>query len=156
MRELEISCELSADPKTTRSYVMQPALFLHVAAPLITFSHMGARPFAQTWQEGEYHCRMRLLGFVPIGWQVIVIAFPEADQDDFILRDKGYSSVLKTWDHRIKLAEASSGGTLYTDSLQFDAGLLTPMMAIGISQFFRHRQRRLRALDKSGFEPLRR
>lgn len=133
--------------------VLRPALFLHVASPLVRFQRLGKDRFPDQWCEGEYRGAMRLFGILPIGWQAIVIELPEERGSTRTLRDHGYSPVLKDWDHRITVAP-DNGGTRYTDSVSFSAGWLTPLAAPIIQLFFRHRQRRLKALASTGFAAL--
>lgn len=133
--------------------IMRPALFLHVAAPLVAFAHVGRKLFPDIWAAGEYRGSMRLFGLLPIGWQAIVIEFPSDADGPLVLRDRGYGPMLREWDHRIEVAQ-DSAGTLYTDRLTLDAGALTPVTAFMVRQFFKHRQRRLRALDQEGFRTL--
>ncbi len=136
-----------------RGWIRRPALFLHVAAPLVHFSPIGVDRFPDRWEEGEYRGAMRLFGLLPIGWQAIVIEFPTSADTDLVLRDRGYGPLLREWDHRIAVSPHGSG-TRYVDRLTLDAGWLTPIAAFGVKQFFRHRQRRLVALDQAAFAPL--
>ena len=133
---------------------MQPALFFQVAAPLISARDVGDRPIGDRWSEGEYRIAMKLFGLVPIGWQAIIIEFPQSDDQELVLRDRGYGPMLRIWDHRISVSPAPDGGTRYTDSLRLDAGIMTPIAAMLVAQFFKHRQRRLRALDAADFRDL--
>ncbi len=98
---------------------------------------------------------MRLFGILPIGWQAIMIELPEAEGKTRTLFDKGYSPLLPKWRHQISV-RPDNGGTLYTDSVSFDAGALTALASPLIRFFFRHRQRRLRALAASGFDAINR
>lgn len=148
-----LSCDLRTAPEVLRAAIMKPALFLHVAAPLVAFAPIGLARFPDIWAEGEYRGSMRLFGLLPIGWQAIVIEFPDTADERLVLRDRGYGPLLKVWDHRIEVTQSGTG-SLYTDRLTLDAGWLTPMMAFFVKQFFKHRQRRLRALDRKGFEAL--
>lgn len=132
---------------------MQPALFLHVAAPLVRFRPMASTQFPQRWSEGEYRGSMRLFGVLPMGWQAIVIELPEAEGDARTLSDNGYSPTLPHWHHRI-IVEPSDSGTHYTDAVTFDAGWRTPFAAPLIRLFFRHRQCRLRTLAADAFAGL--
>ncbi len=150
-REFALSCHLQSDCKTVREWIMRPALFLHVAAPLVHFSATGANGFPDKWTEGEYRGSMKVFGVLPIGWQAIIIEFPKSDAGPLVLRDRGYGPMLRVWDHRIEAIPSDLGGTLYTDRLKLDAGLLTPIATFAVKQFFKHRQRRLRAADRTGF-----
>ena len=96
---------------------------------------------------------MRLFGILPIGWQAIVIELPEAEGETHTLLDKGYSPLLPTWRHQISV-RPDNGGARYTDRVSFDAGALSVLAAPLIRLFFRHRQRRLRALAARGFDAI--
>ena len=133
--------------------IMRPALFLHVAAPLVAFAPVGRGAFPDVWKAGEYRGSMKLFGLLPIGWQAIVIEFPSDTDGTLVLRDRGYGPMLREWDHRIEV-DPDGAGTLYTDKLTLDSGALTPVAAFMVRQFFKHRQRRLRALDHEGFRTL--
>ena len=149
----DFECQLVCNPELVWEHVLRPALFLHVAAPLVRFRPVGIDRFPEVWSEGEYRGSMRLFGLAPIGWQAIVIEMPSRNGDVRMLRDRGYSPVLKEWDHRIEVMPRD-GGTRYVDRVSFDAGVLTPTAAPMIRLFFRHRQRRLRALASAGFAAL--
>ncbi len=142
---------LQSEPGQVWAAVRRPALFLHVAAPLVHFKPIGIDRFPETWEEREYRGSMRAFGLLPLGWQAIVISFPQTQEGVWSLRDDGHSPMLPKWEHVIEVAAAPEGGTRYSDRVSFDAGLLTPVTALFIKMFFRHRQRRLRALDKNGF-----
>lgn len=156
-KTLELSCVLEADIDQVRAAILRPALFLHVASPLIVFSPMGLDRFPDIWAAGEYRGSMKLFGLIPVGWQAIVIEMPGSgsspSEGDLVLRDRGYGPLLRVWDHRIE-ARAHPKGTLYTDRLTLDAGWMTPVTAFFVKRFFEHRQRRLRGAARDGFSAL--
>lgn len=149
-QSFEYAVHLDCDPETVWAHVLRPALFQHVAAPLVRFRPIGMRRFPKQWSEKEYRGAMRLFGLLPIGSQAIAIKIPPVESDIRILVDDGYSPLLPRWTHRISVSPENSGPR-YADSVAFDAGLLTPLLGPPIRLFFRHRQRRLRALATSGF-----
>lgn len=157
-REFSLSCHLQSDPETVRERVMDPALFVHVAAPILRVKTIDQSGFGARWQEGEYRIAMRLFGVVPIGWQAIVIDLSDGvtaqDKSNRIFRDRGYGPTLRQWDHCAMVEKGPGGGAVYTDALRIDAGVMTPLVALFAKAFFRHRQGRLMALDKAGFEGL--
>jgi hypothetical protein len=134
--------------------VLKPALFLHVAAPLVRFAPIGASRFPERWEVGEYRGSMRLFGFLPIGWQAIVIQFPDDREGPLVLTDHGYGPMLRQWEHRIEVHAMEGGGTRYIDRLKMDAGFFTPVARLMVAQFFKHRQGRLKKLDQTGFREL--
>jgi hypothetical protein len=50
------------------------------------------------------------------------------------------------WDHWITVEPDGEGGTLYRDSVEIDAGFLTPLVGMFAHLFYCHRQRRWRGL----------
>ena len=152
-REFTLTSHLKNPPDLVWEQVQKPALFLHVAGPLVAFEPQGMDSFPAQWAELEYRGSMRLFGVLPIGWQAIKIRLLAPEGSTRTLVDEGYGPMLKQWSHRIEVAPEGDG-TRYSDILTFDAGALTPLAAPLIRLFFAHRQRRLRKLDASGFEEL--
>ncbi len=152
-KTFEFVSHLDAPPDTVWAAVERPALFLHVAAPMVHFAPIGMARFPERWSEAEYRGAMKLFGLVPLGWQAIVIRFPSSDGAVRALEDNGYSPLLPTWSHRIEVSPEGTG-TRYVDRIRFDAGWMTPFTALGVRLFFKHRQRRLRKLAASGFAGL--
>jgi hypothetical protein len=70
--------------------------------------------------------KMRLLGFVPIGWEEIVVTDIEKDAagQRWSFRDAGSGSLARRWDHRL-IVQAWGERTRYTDRLEIEAGRLT-------------------------------
>jgi hypothetical protein len=134
--------------------VQTSALLQHIAAPLIRFVPKGDAPFPEQWQPGEYRAWMCLFGVLPIGWQAVVISEPEPIGTSRFIRDNGYGPLIKRWDHWITIAPGENGTTCYTDRVEIEAGLLTPLIAAFARVFYAHRQRRWRHLAKTGFAAL--
>ena len=152
---IELTTHLDCSAEEVWAHVQNSGLLSHIAAPLIRFVPKDA-PFPLQWEAGEYRAWMLLFGFLPIGWQAIVISHPEPVGDKRYLRDNGYGPLIKTWDHWIEISPSGAGeGTIYTDRVMIEAGVLTPLVAAFARLFYSHRQRRWRALVKSGFQTLR-
>jgi hypothetical protein len=120
------------------------ASFLAVSRPVVEFR--GMLPVA--WKPGCYRVSMYLFGFLPIGWQEIGISFPAAEPGSFRLRDDGRGPLIRRWDHNVT-ARSEGSDTVYRDSIDIDAGLLTPIVWLFARLFFAHRQRRWRRLAKT-------
>ncbi len=131
----------------TVAAVRRPALFRHVAAPVISAEAVDPEP--DQWAEETYWFSLKLLGVLPLGQQAIRVTMVET-QDTFTLHDAGYSKLIKRWDHRITIRNAGTQ-TDYQDDVDVDAGLLTPFVWLFANLFFRHRQRRLARVAASGF-----
>lgn len=152
MKTLELSTELNASPDAVWDAVRQPKLLQHVAKGVLSFKPVNPPVFPAYWEAGEYEAAMFWKGFLPIGRQIIGVEFPEPQDGVRFVRDNGRSRMIKVWDHLIAIAPAPDGRTLYTDTLRLDAGALTPFVALFADRFYRHRQRRWRALADNGFK----
>ncbi|KEO89405.1 hypothetical protein EH31_12220 [Erythrobacter longus] len=156
-RVVELTTTLDCAPDEAWTYVRTSALLDYIAAPLIRFVPRGGKRFPPDWTVGEHRALMLLFGIIPIGWQAIVISFPEPDGEVRTLRDNGYGPMIKRWDHWIEIAPDTGGtATRYTDRVTVDAGFLTPLVAGFARVFYAHRQRRWRSLVAKGFAPLKR
>lgn len=145
---------LPCPPDEAWARVGTSALLLHIAAPLIRFTPKDGTTFPKVWQPGEYRAWMWLFGFVPVGWQAVVISEPPPQGDARFIRDNGYGPLIRRWDHWITIAPGAQGGTSYTDRIEIEAGLLTPLIATFARLFYAHRQRRWRRLAQTGFAAL--
>ena len=152
---IERTTLLDCRPDEAWERVTTSPLLQHIASPLIKFVPLKGQPFPHDWKPGEYRAWMFLLGFIPLGWQAIVISKPEPEGGKRFIRDNGYSPLITRWDHWIEISPADGGlRTRYTDRVTIDAGFLTPIVAMFARVFYAHRQRRWRALASSDFVQL--
>jgi hypothetical protein len=153
---VELVTHLDCTPDEAFAQLQRSALLHHVAAPLIRFVPRGEL-FPERWKPGEYRTGMRLFGLIPLGWQAVVISHPEPAGEVRFIRDNGYGPLIARWDHWIALGpEPNGSGTRYIDHVSIDAGVFTPLVAWFARRFYAHRQRRWRALAKTGFKALER
>ena len=57
------------------------------------------------------------------------------------MRDDGHSAFIERWNHLMSV-EPDDGGTRYTDRIEIDAGIATPIIAAFARRFYAHRQKR--------------
>lgn len=157
---IEVSTILPVSPDRVWTMVNRPALLHYVAWPLLTFEAVDPPAFPDRWEERQYHVRIKAFGLVPLGSQIIEIersVDPEtATHGEPVrrLRDNGRGTILRRWDHWITVepagtaAESTDSGrgegraTRYTDRVDVDAGVLTPLAGGLARVFYAHRQRR--------------
>jgi hypothetical protein len=153
---LEISTELACSPERAWQEVQTTRLMKYVARPLLHFEPVEPQDWPDVWEEKAYLCRTKLLGFLPLGKQWIDIRLSGADSastgQKYQVRDKGHGDLVRTWDHIVVIEETPTGKTRYTDRLEIEAGLLTPLVWLYGQVFYRHRQRRWRKLAQNGFD----
>lgn len=149
---MRLSTLLSAPPEWVAAQVQSTAVFRHITAPLIQFRPASGQTWPTHWAPGELVLHMRLLGWIPLGFQTVRISVePPARPGRWpTLRDNGEGTLARRWDHRITLQPLPDGGTLYTDDIEVVARhlpwLMTPLCALFARLFYRHRQRRWRQL----------
>lgn len=149
--KVSLSTIIDLPPDEVWQRVQTPQLLLHIAAPLVRFRFNGVAAPA-TWAEAEsWPMSLSLFGFLPFGIQWIVPSVHTSDASPWPkrLRDNGHSALIKTWDHWITVEPDEAGGTLYRDEVEVRAGLLTPFIWLFAQAFYRHRQRRWRALPET-------
>jgi hypothetical protein len=147
-----------ASPGRVWELLQRPETLLTISKPLMFFKPLDPPRLPEEWEEGEYKVSMWLFGFVPFGWQVIGVEFPDADEESGVrkLRDNGYGGFIRKWDHLIEIEPVSSAEnpdekwTKYTDRVTIDAGILTPNVWLFAKLFYAHRQRRWKQLLSAG------
>lgn len=152
---IDRTCLLPCSPQRCFAEVQTTQLLRYVANPLIGFYAIDPPTFPERWSEGKYKVGLRILGCIPIGSQVIQISQGELSDDEtgfrVQLRDNGHSALVARWDHRITI-ESAPGGCRYTDKVDIQAGIFTPLVWAFAWVLFRHRQRRWQRLVRQDFE----
>ena len=155
---------LDCDPDAAWDAIRSPAVFREVSAPFTTFESLEQGGFPERWSAGEHRVRVKALGVVEVGEQVIGVSWPDASSASAtgggasrasatvrIMRDSGGGvsgplALVTSWDHRMAISRAPGGGTLYRDQLTFSAGALTLALWPVYWAFWQWRGIRLRQL----------
>lgn len=124
-------------------------LLAHISAPLVRFTPLDPPRLPEVLQPATYRVGLSLFGWIPFGWQAIGISYPPMAQG-FMMRDDGHSPLVRQWSHVITILPAAQGA-IYRDRIDIRAGVLTPLVWLFALVFYRHRQRRWRALAAGGF-----
>jgi len=119
--------------------LQKPETLDFIAAPMVVFKYKSTKP--EQWHKGNFEVELKLFGFIPFGNQTISISFPDTVNNILFLRDNGFSNLISKWDHLISV-EPQGENTLYTDSLEINAGILTPFIWLFAFLFYSHRQKR--------------
>ncbi|MEL6564577.1 MAG: hypothetical protein AAFQ59_09040 [Pseudomonadota bacterium] len=150
MPRVVVTTYLDAPPDAVWAALQCTAVLRHVSAPLIRFLPLDPPNLPETWSEGEYRVAMRLFGFVPLGTQWIRVSWPAPQGETRYVRDNGTGTLAARWDHLISIAPEGQG-TRYTDRVDVEAGVLSPVTAVFARLFYAHRQRRWRTLAARAF-----
>jgi len=143
--------ELDAAPDLVWRHLQTSRLFRYVSWPMMRFAPVGGAPWPETWHRGAIRVWMWQFGFLPMGRQWVDVSETRADGALYALHDNGRGDLIRRWSHHIAVSPAEGGRTRYSDTIDIEAGLLTPLVWAFAGVFFAHRQRRLRALARRGF-----
>ena len=128
-----------------------PDVFRAVSRPFLSFEALSPTPFPARYESGKsYVVRAKALGLVSLGTQEIN---PVTSEDGMTrtFRDagRGLSGALAqvtTFQHTMTLRPSGVGPTILEDELEFDAGVLTPLMGLGFRLFWWWRHRMMKKL----------
>ena len=123
---------LDCEPDAAWRAIRSPSVLREVSAPLTTFESLEAGGFPAVWEAGEHPVRVKALGIIPLGEQIIGISYPTLPGVR-AMRDTGRGlsgqlALITSWQHTLTVAPAPGGGTLYRDQLRFTAGPLTLLL----------------------------
>ena len=99
------------------------------------------------WQAGEeYDLSFRLFGCIPMGRHHICVV--KWDKSAWSILTQESDKLATTWNHEIVLKPIDEDKTEYKDTVELDAGFLTPVARLWALAFYRHRQRKWKTLLK--------
>lgn len=150
--KLSLETSLNASPERVWQEVKTVRLFQFVTSPLVIFRSAEPAGLPDHFVEGPHRVRLYLFGLLPMGPQIIDVSKGPDDGPSYWLRDNGRSALIKTWDHRISITPSAEGRTVYGDTVEIDAGVLTPLIFAFAALFFRWRQHRWRVLVRRDFK----
>ena len=143
--KVDVSTPLECPVDTAWNEVQKSALLQHVIRPLATVTPIEPQSFPERWCEGmTIQCRTRVLGFIPTG--VRTVHFEKIDHTARTIVTHESDPLVRRWDHTISVTPAGRMRSIYRDVIDLDAGALTFVVWAWTSWFYRHRQRRWRAL----------
>jgi hypothetical protein len=146
---------LDCEPDVAWRAIANPDVFRQVSSPLMKVTSKEPGGFPETWSaDGPHEVSLKLLGLIPLGRQTIDISFTQRPGGVRMMVDSGKPlsgplGMVKTWDHRMAISETGNQQTLYRDRLVVKAGLLTPVIFMGMWIFWQIRGAKLKRLAPS-------
>lgn len=120
---------------------------VEVSRPILTFRPREPETFPTEWREGEtLLLDPYLYGLIPLGRRKIL--FERIDVQHYEIQTRESDSLVKRWDHLMSVQSATGNKTLYTDDVEIQAGLLTPLVWLFAHWLYRHRHRRWQKVAK--------
>jgi hypothetical protein len=150
---VQLRFEIDAYPDEVWAMLHDPLALGQVVAPLLTVDPVGHRRFPPTWTPGDHLVRLRLFGILTVGDQKIRLSMSRR-AGARILEDSGGPvsgplNIVTSWRHRMAVAPAAGGRTLYRDRLDISAGVLTPFVWLGSWVLWQYRAAGIRRVVAS-------
>ena len=141
---------LDCPPDAAWAAVHSPGVFQAVSGPITTVESLEPGGFPERWPGGDHRVRLRMLGRLPMGTQLIRLS-DEVRPGERVVHDTGgprtgAMRVVRRWHHRMAISDDGSGRTRFRDTLTIGAGVLTPFAWLGFWVFWQLRARKLRML----------
>lgn len=141
-----IDTYLPASAEKVWRILLRRDTFLHITRGMLGFRGSDAWP--EMFREGTViHTRLLFFHVIP-GWKH-TLRVVRVDQDALALDSEEGGGILKQWNHRIRLEPRTDDRCRYTDEIDIEAGLLTPLIWAWAHVFYRYRQHRWRKLVRA-------
>ncbi|HMN93962.1 MAG TPA: hypothetical protein PKC60_12105 [Hydrogenophaga sp.] len=125
--------------------ISEPRSLQFVASPLLSFVPAEGGTLAGEWTVGlSYPLKLYFLKVIPLGRHTIRLVEIDKRTNTIVSQESGL--LARVWNHTIRFQQVSPGLVRYTDEIEIQAGWLTPLIWAFAQVFYRHRQRRWKAL----------
>lgn len=138
MTTVRVTTNLPIAAERARELALKPAMFRHVVWPVFGVSDADI-PESLTAGE-EMSARLRWFMVLP-GW-THTIRLVSVTPTEIYSNEHG--GMVRAWNHRLIFEPTSETSCRYTDEVEIDAGLATPLVAAFARLMYRWRQRRWR------------
>jgi hypothetical protein len=136
---------LPCDAEQAWAEVQTSALLQEVTHPLVAIHAAPGQQLPQRWMAGQtVHCCAFLFNLIPLGLRKLV--FERVDPLRREIQTRECDQLVRRWDHCIRIQPLGSNRCRYSDEIEIEAGLLTPLVWLFATWFYRHRQRRWQAI----------
>lgn len=143
-QRLTLSTVVEANIRDIWQEILKTSSLKYITSPILSFSPLFGKDF-NIWNEGKiYFFKLKLFGFIPLGTHRAIIPFIDRFQHSIYTSEA--NDFIKNWKHQLSLEKVDENHTKYTDIIDFDAGIFTPLMMPISKIFFMHRHRKLKRL----------
>jgi len=140
MRAL-IQTELPANADRVWHLTQRGETLTYIARGLVSFGGPEALP--ERFTEGSaVDVRIWFFGFIPAWRHHLAIKSISDDRRELLSNESG--GLVRVWNHLIHVEALDEARCRYTDDLEIQAGLFTPLVWLYAHGFYRYRQRRWR------------
>lgn len=144
-RTIEVTSVLPAGADRVWEAMQQPASFLYVCRGLLGLPGLAGRTDAVV--EGETGTNwLMLFHVIPLHRHTIHVVRVSGHLREIETEEHG--GVIRRWHHVLRVRPGGGGTSRYSDTVDIDAGVLTPVVAVAATVLYRYRQRRWRRLAR--------
>ena len=145
MRTTTITSELGAPADVVWAGVQTPHAFVHIANGMVRFP--AASRLEGPWEVGQTIVGWTfLLNVIPFSKHHLTVA--SIDHETRTVVSDEHGGLLRSWYHSLHVEPLADGRCRYTDTIDIDAGPLTPIVAGYALVFYRYRQWRWKRLAR--------
>ena len=135
-----VSSKLPCDANRAWMLVKKSSTLTYIAWPMAKIVP-SRNPFPEEWVQGEQeYCKSYLLGIIPVGERTIYFERIDSQKGEIQTREKDF--LVQTWDHLISIKPIDASSCIYIDEIDVKAGLLTFIVWLWATCFYKHRQSR--------------
>ena len=139
-----ITSKLNISANDAWHLVKKSSTLTFVTKGLLSFSDCDHFP-AEWIENKSVISRLKFFGFIP-AWNHQIFFQKVSDPELEIATDER-GGIVSKWRHRIKICSMDKGATcLYTDEVEIEAGLFTPVVWLYANLLYRYRQLRWKVL----------
>lgn len=139
MRTVHIETQLPTDAEQVWAAMQHPTSFTYVCRGVLGIPTLVGRTAAMRESESGTGWLL-LFHLIPLSRHTIHLV--EIDPTTKTLRTHEHGGLLRSWNHALHVEPISTQACRYSDTVDIDAGTLTPVVARLAILLYRYRQRR--------------
>jgi hypothetical protein len=147
--KVKISSIFPITPLKLFEDLQNPQILIKAASPVITYIPIDPDTMPIKWEAGnDYLVKLRLFKIIPVGLHRIGIVYFNEETLEAMSDESG--TIATVWTHHMTLKAYGQDATLYTDEIEIKAGFRTVFVWLFANYFYRHRQRKWKAIARTG------
>lgn len=155
--QVQVESEFEYSAQEVWQTLLSSSSFQYIIQPLVVANCHQPNDYPERWQQGQtIVIKPYLFGFIPLPLKQITFetiacqtVAPSASFAAGFIQTRESDAMIKVWDHTIEVVSLGQHKTKYRDTIDIQAGVLTPFVCAFAHWFYRHRQKRWLSLLKS-------